>query len=247
MNKSQFIFVLIATLLTVIFLSTAWEFWLEDLVGGSFHKDHETESLNIRLEYVISITIFVALSLIMPAVIGYNLIGNDEKMREQIKRLSEEDYLTMLYNRRKVHEIIEKEIIRSSRYSSAFSVILIDIDDFKNINDTFGHNAGDKVLVQFSSIIAQTIRESDIAGRWGGEEFLIICPEASIDGALALAEKLRINIAKNKFEDAGNLTASLGVATNENNDNVKSLVQRADESLYLAKKAGKNKVMGGAR
>lgn len=247
MKKKYFIFVLVATLISVVILSTAWEFWLESLIEGALYEDYEPESLSSRLEYIISITIFVIISLIFPAVVGFKLIDHDEKLKEKIKRLSEEDYLTMLYSRRKIHQIIEKEIIRSNRYNSAFAVILIDIDDFKKINDTFGHNAGDKVLVQFSSILTQTIRESDIAGRWGGEEFLITCPETTIDGALSLAEKLRLNIEKNIFEDAGNITASLGVAGIKHSDNVKSLVHRADKSLYLAKKAGKNKVMGESR
>ena len=245
MKKNQFILVLIATLVTVIFLSTAWEFWLEDFIGGAFHHEQETESLTVRLEYVISITIFVSLSLIVPAVSGFKLIENDEKMQEKIKRLSEEDYLTKLYNRRKIHEIIETEIVRSRRYNSPFAVLLLDIDDFKKINDTFGHNTGDKVLVQLSCILRLTVRESDIAGRWGGEEFLVICPETSIDGAISLAEKLRKNIDNNKFEDAGNITASIGVASIQHDDNVKSLVHRADKALYSAKKAGKNRVTGG--
>ncbi len=245
MKKNQFILVLTATLLTVIFLSTAWEFWLEDIIGNVFNDQQEAESLAVKLKYVISITIFVTLSLIIPAVSGFKLIQNDEKMQEKIKRLSEEDYLTRLYNRRKVHEIIETELVRSRRYDSAFAILLLDIDDFKKINDTFGHNAGDKVLVKFSSIIEQTVRESDIAGRWGGEEFLIICPETTIDGATSLAEKLRENIDNNKFKIAGNITASIGVTGIQHGDNVKSLIQRADKALYSAKKAGKNRVIRG--
>jgi diguanylate cyclase (GGDEF)-like protein len=246
MKKNQFIVVLITTLVSVIFLSTIWEFWLESFIGGVFHDDHEIESLNVRLEYVISISIFVILSLIFPAMAGFKLIENDEKMQEEIKRLSEEDYLTKLYNRRKIHEIIETEIKRSRRYNSAFAVLLLDIDDFKMINDTFGHNAGDKVLIQFSSIIGQTVRESDIAGRWGGEEFLVICPETTTEGAISLAEKIRYNIENCTFEEAGNITASIGVAGAQHGDNVKSLIFRADEALYSSKKAGKNRVtMGG--
>jgi len=245
MKKNQFIFVLVATLLTVILLSTVWEFWLENFIGNVFHDEDEVESLNVKLEYIISITIFVILSLIFPAVAGFKLIKNDEAMKEEIKRLSEEDYLTKLYNRRIIQEIIEKEIIRSNRYDSAFAIILMDIDDFKIINDTFGHNNGDKVLVQFSNTLKHTIREADIAGRWGGEEFLVICPETNIDGAISLAEKLRANIENSEFENAAHLTASFGVAGIRHGDNVKSLIQRADNFLYSAKEAGKNNVMGG--
>jgi diguanylate cyclase (GGDEF)-like protein len=246
MKKSHFIVVLITTLVSVIFLSTLWEFWLESFIGGVFHEDHEIESLSVKLEYVISITIFATLSLIFPAIAGFKLIDNDEKMQEEIKRLSEEDYLTKLYNRRKIHEIIETEIKRSRRYDSAFAVLLLDIDDFKSINDTYGHNTGDKVLVQLSSVIRHTIRESDIASRWGGEEFLVICPETTTEGAISLAEKIRYNIENCTFEETGNITVSIGAAGARHGDNVKSLIFRADEALYSSKKAGKNRVtMGG--
>ena len=244
MKKSQFLFILLATLITVIFLSTVWEFWLENVIFGLLFDDHEPENLGIRFEYIISIAVFVFISLIFPAVVGYKLLENDEKLKEKIKRLSEKDYLTSLYNRRKIHEIIENEIIRSNRYSSAFAVIMLDIDNFKTINDTFSHNAGDKVLVQFSKVLMQTKRMSDIAGRWGGEEFLILCPETTIDGALFLARKLRTNIEKNEFENTSNITASFGVADIEQGDDVQSLIHRADEFLYSAKRAGKNRVIG---
>ena len=245
MKKNQFIVVLITTLVSVIFLSTVWEFWLESFLGGVFHEEHEAESLSVKLEYVISIMVFVSLSLIFPAIAGFKLIENDEKMQEKIKRLSEEDYLTKLYNRRKIHEIIEIEIKRSRRYNSAFAVLMLDIDDFKSINDTYGHNTGDKVLVEFSNIIRHTVRESDIASRWGGEEFLVICPETMTDGAISLAEKIRHNIERNNFEEAGKITTSIGVAGIEHGDNVKSLIFRADEALYASKKAGKNRVTMG--
>ena len=246
MKKSQFIFVLVATLISVVLLSTFWEFWLEKIVFEVFHHELAPESLKIRLEYVISITVFVIISLIIPAVIGFRLIADDEKLKEKIKRLSEEDYLTALYNRRKIHEIIENEIIRSNRYNSDFAVILMDIDNFKAINDTLGHNTGDKVLVRFAKILRKTIRESDIASRWGGEEFLIICPETTMAGALSLAEKLRSNVEKNGFKNVANVTASFGVAGIERGDSVKSLIHRADKVLYSAKNAGKNRVMSQA-
>ena len=243
MKRTHFNLVLIATLVSAIILSSAWEFLFEDLVGMSIHTEHEPEVLSKRLEYVISITVFVAISLIFPAMVGYKLIDNHEKLTDKIKRLSEEDYLTKLNNRRKIHEILENEISRSKRYNSTFAVILLDIDNFKNTNDQFGHNAGDQVLVQISGIIKKTIRESDIASRWGGEEFLVFCPHTNIDGAFSLAEKLRNNIEKNEFGDVGYKTSSFGVAQIEHADTVQSLIQRADEALYSAKNSGKNMVM----
>ena len=243
MTKKYFNLVLLATLISVVILSISWEFALEDFFGGLFDEQHQSETLSHRLEYVISITIFVALSLIFPAIVGYRLIENRERLNDRIKRLSEEDYLTKLNNRRKIHEIIESEITRSKRYNSTFAVILLDIDNFKTTNDSFGHNAGDKVLVQISEIILKTIRESDIASRWGGEEFLIFCPHTNVDGAFSLAEKLRINIEKTEFEGAGYKTASLGVTHVEHGDTVQGLIQRADTALYSAKDSGKNMVV----
>jgi diguanylate cyclase (GGDEF)-like protein len=243
MKKSHFNLVLLATLVSVVVLSTLWEFWLEDSIGPIFGHDHRSENFMVRLEYVISITVFVTLSLIIPAKVGYRLIEKHEKLTDEIRRLSEEDYLTKLYNRRKIHEVIENELLRSRRYNSTFAIILFDIDNFKTTNDTFGHNVGDKLLVQITNIIRQTIRESDIASRWGGEEFLIFCPQANIDGAFALAEKLRANIEKHEFENAGYKTASFGVACIEHEDTVQTLVHRADKALYSAKESGRNMVL----
>jgi len=243
MKRTHFNLVLIATVLSVIILSSAWEFLFEDLTGKVIDVEHKPESLSHRLEFVISATVFVIISLIFPATVGYRLIDNEEKLTEKIKRLSEEDYLTKLHNRRKIHEILENEISRSKRYNSTFAVILLDIDNFKITNDQFGHNAGDQVLVQISDIIRKTIRESDIASRWGGEEFLVFCPHTNNDGAFSLAEKLRNNIEKKEFGEVGYKTSSFGVAQIEHADTVQSLIQRADEALYSAKNSGKNMVM----
>ena len=224
MNKNHFNLVLLAALVSVIVLSSAWEFLLEELLGTLVDDDHEPESLSRKIEYVISITVFVTLSLIFPAMVGYKLIDNQDRLTNQIKRLSEEDYLTKLSN-------------------STFAVILLDIDNFKMTNDSFGHNTGDRVLVQVADIINKTIRQSDIASRWGGEEFLIFCPHTNADGGFALAEKLRTSIEKNEFEDVGYKTASFGVTHIEHGDTVQSVIQRADEALYTAKNSGKNMVM----
>jgi diguanylate cyclase (GGDEF)-like protein len=243
MTRKHFNLVLLATLISVVLLSSAWEFVFEDLVGEAIDEVHQPETLWTQLEYVISITIFVAMSLVIPAMVGYRLIDNQQRLTSEIKRLSEEDYLTKLNNRRKIHEILENEISRSKRYNSSFAVILLDVDNFKTTNDSFGHNSGDKVLIQFSGIITGTIRDSDMASRWGGEEFLIFCPHTNADGAFSLAEKLRNNIEKQEFDDVGYKTASFGVAQVEHGDTVQSLIQRADEALYSAKHSGKNMVM----
>lgn len=243
MKKHQFNLVLIATVISVIVLSSAWEFLFEDLVGIAVHEDYESESQAVKLKYVASTAVFAILSLIFPAIVGYRLIERHEKLTDRVRRLSEEDYLTKLSNRRKMYAIIQNEIARSKRYNSTFAIILLDIDNFKMTNDKFGHNAGDRVLVEIADVIRKTVRESDIAGRWGGEEFLVFCPHTNVDGAFALAEKLRTTIEKNEFENVGYKTGSFGVTHVEHGDSVESMVSRADEALYSAKKSGKNMVL----
>ena len=155
----------------------------------SVDAEHEAESLSKRLEYVISIAVFVAISLIFPAMVGYKLIDHHEELTDKIKRLSEEDYLTKLHNRRKIHELLENEISRSKRYNSTFAVILLDIDNFKIINDTLGHSLGDKLIKVVANRFLNCIRKGDTLGRcdfnatldtvarMGGDEFTILLSE----------------------------------------------------------------------
>lgn len=165
-------------------------------------------------------------------------------MEEEIRRLTELDSLTQLYNRLKLDAVLKMEMERYGRSGSPFSVILLDIDDFKKVNDVHGHGIGDAVLVEMAGILKGTIRKIDTAGRWGGEEFIIILPESGMEGGLALAEKLKERINEYNFSGAGHLTASFGVAESEKGLNVQELVCRADKAMYQAKKTGKNRVCG---
>jgi diguanylate cyclase (GGDEF)-like protein len=242
MQKREFYLVLTAVLLTVFVLSLIWEFYFEDFVSKQFLAEHKPEPLQERWEYVVTITVYVFISLIYPAIIGRKLIAKQQELIDTIKRAAEEDYLTGLYNRRKLCELLEIEIKRSRRYHKTFSIILLDIDHFKNTNDTFGHNLGDSLLLEIAVLIKKSIRESDMLGRWGGEEFLIICPETLINGAFTLAEKLRINVESHQFTHVGHKTASFGITRSKNNDTAKNIVARADDALYSAKRAGRNAV-----
>jgi diguanylate cyclase (GGDEF)-like protein len=160
----------------------------------------------------------------------------------ELERLAERDQLTGLYNRRKLDDSLAQEIIRSERYGRPLSVILIDIDHFKNVNDTYGHQTGDTVLVESATRLSDTLRTSDIAGRWGGEEFLVICPETSLEAAQLLAERLRKDYTRRDFSEAGTLTASFGVAAHRKGLKMKDVVRRADQALYRAKEGGRNRV-----
>lgn len=164
-----------------------------------------------------------------------------EKNRE-LERLSITDRLTGLYNRLKLDEGLERELSRAARYGTPFSVVLLDIDHFKRVNDTHGHQMGDRVLVEFANILRRTIRHTDWAGRWGGEEFLVICPETALAGAGRLAEKQRGEIATHGFPVIDGCSASYGLAEYRAGDGIESLVARADAALYRAKEGGRNRI-----
>ncbi len=175
--------------------------------------------------------------------------GNMEaQYHEEIYRLMTVDGLTELHNKRFFNEAIDREASRSRRYSRAFSLVLFDIDHFKKINDTFGHLAGDSVLRQLGALVRGKVRRDDVPARTGGEEFSVIVPEVSLEGAITLAEKLRQSIEGATFRFEGTVipvTVSMGVAEwTEDLQDPAELVKRADERLYEAKRAGRNRVCG---
>ncbi|WP_369434509.1 transporter substrate-binding domain-containing protein [Psychromonas sp. MME1] len=165
-----------------------------------------------------------------------------KKNNETLKKLSITDKLTGLYNRAKLDRVLQQEQERSLRYGNIFAVILIDIDYFKGVNDRYGHQAGDSVLVEFANILTTNIRHVDTVGRWGGEEFLVICPETSKEGVYNLAENLRKNISVYNFSDVGCLTASFGVSLYQEGDSAHSIIAKADVALYNSKESGRNRV-----
>ncbi len=167
---------------------------------------------------------------------------NEIRIRQEKERLAITDPLTGIYNRLKLNESLSNEIARASRYQQALSIILLDIDYFKEVNDSFGHQIGDKVLVEFAEIIRQSVRQADIVGRWGGEEFIIICPETDQTGAEVLANNLRTCIENYAFDTVNQKTASFGVAFFNHKESVERLLSRADTALYQAKQNGRNRV-----
>jgi len=161
-------------------------------------------------------------------------------INNELEILSRTDCLTELFNRKHMEYLLEQEIARSRRYGKKFSVILVDIDYFKKVNDTLGHQAGDEVLVEISNVLKTNTRETDLVGRWGGEEFLIILPETNLDFAVKAAEKLRKAIMRIIINDINQISASFGVADLKNDDTMRKLVFRADNALYNAKSDGRN-------
>jgi polar amino acid transport system substrate-binding protein len=165
-----------------------------------------------------------------------------EQKNRELERLSTVNQLTGLYNRHKTDQELEAEIQRAERYGRPLSVIMFDIDWFKSVNDNYGHPAGDTVLRKIAALLRNRIRSTDIAGRWGGEEFLIICPETEIEGARELAEQIRADIAEFDFSISQSITISAGVATYTVDETIERLIHRVDEYLYAAKHRGKNRV-----
>jgi diguanylate cyclase (GGDEF)-like protein len=162
----------------------------------------------------------------------------------ELERASITDALTGLFNRRRLDQAFDYELVRASRYNVPLSVIIADIDRFKSINDTHGHQTGDQVLQKIADILRHGVRTVDTVGRWGGEEFLIICPETDLEGARALAEKLRGLIEEATFPAVGRNTTSFGIADYHVDETLKDLVARADAALYRAKVGGRNRVEG---
>jgi diguanylate cyclase (GGDEF)-like protein len=170
----------------------------------------------------------------------------EAQYHEEIYRLMTLDGLTQLHNRRFFQEAIEREFARSKRYGHPFCLVMFDLDNFKRINDTHGHLAGDDVLRRVGSLVATKVRTNDLVARVGGEEFAVILPEADRMGGVALAEKLRKMIASERFEHEGAsipVTISLGVAAFASTyEACADLYKAADDRLYEAKRNGRNQV-----
>jgi diguanylate cyclase (GGDEF)-like protein/PAS domain S-box-containing protein len=188
-------------------------------------------------------------------VIEYARDITDRKMMEEEKKqlikklnhLSTTDSLTGLLNRRALNDLLDHEIDRANRYSSDLSLLICDIDRFKQINDTYGHTAGDQALRAISETFKSALRKADILGRWGGDEFMIILPETSLKGAKKLAEKIRSSVETTAVElperKVVRLSTSIGVASCcAPAENIDTIVARADAALYASKQAGRNTV-----
>lgn len=175
-------------------------------------------------------------------------ITEKKLLEKELKLLAETDPLTGAYNRRYFFEHFNRAFSASKRYSSALSFLIIDIDCFKKLNDTYGHDAGDKILKELVAICSPLMRDVDLFARFGGEEFVAMLPNTAIDGALILAERIRKNINQKQLLLANNkinFTVSIGVSEISADDDqyVEEIIKRADLALYEAKEGGRNKVL----
>lgn len=153
------------------------------------------------------------------------------------------DDLTQIYNRRKIEEFLPSEIKRCKRFFHTFSFVMIDIDFFKEVNDLYGHNTGDIVLKEMVNLINKHLRATDVFIRWGGEEFIIICLETSLDEVKGLLNRIKDAVQEKEFKEIGKRTISMGAVSYKHGDTIKSLLNRSDKALYEAKDSGRNQII----
>ena len=165
----------------------------------------------------------------------------EEKNRELDKK-SKTDGLTALYNHKYIYERLEQEILKAKKFNKTLSIIMFDIDHFKSVNDTYGHQEGDNVILSVANALRTQCRKFDILGRYGGEEFLVILPNTSIEGAFMTAERIRTKVEYLSFDSGLSVTISGGAVELKNEDAL-ALVKKADEKLYTAKESGRNKII----
>jgi len=163
--------------------------------------------------------------------------------KDAITKVAQKDELTQIFNRTKFNSILSLALRNAEIYNESFTIILFDIDHFKQVNDKYGHNVGDQVLIQLSSLIKSQLRNQDTFARWGGEEFTVIMPKINKKTAGEIAEKLREKIEKHDFKFGKKVTCSFGVTQMKTGDTANSIATRVDEALYKAKNGGRNKVV----
>ena len=212
----------------------------QEIVGVLNINDVDQDSFNVGdLDFILSLSEFIAMSI------------SNAALYEQTRALAVTDGLTGISNRLNMDKSLLTEFERSIRYDSPLSMILLDVDNFKDVNDAYGHQKGDEILIAVASLLKKTCRANDIAARYGGEEFLMILPQSNAQGAFKIAERVREGIMKMSFtgnESNFSVTISCGVAELDR-DLIKStgqLIAIADQALYDAKNGGRNKTIVGS-
>jgi len=224
------LFVLVCALLSqVMRFATAWF-----LPTGTGILDTTPQNLIYIISYPF-LMLLLAISLVLMAT---------DRVRAEFEHLASHDSLTSALTRRNLTDVCQQELERCKRHGRTMSILLIDIDHFKSVNDNFGHQAGDRVLVQFVSAVTTLLRRADAIGRLGGEEFVVVLPETPTEVALIVAERIRAKVRE--LDDPARFTVSIGVATNRpGTDSVDALMARADRAMYQAKEQGRDQVVLG--
>jgi diguanylate cyclase (GGDEF)-like protein len=210
--------------LSIPLIAAGERFGTLELVGDSFSKEERMNAASLAAHAVVAL--------------------ENARLHGMVERQALVDGLTGLANRRAAAAALHAEAAQSERLETPLSIVLADLDGFKDVNDEHGHAVGDEVLRAFADVLRETVRESDVAGRWGGEEFLLLLPGADLDGAAQFAERVRSALAARRIPSAPELrvTASFGVAEYAGESNSEQLVAAADSALYRAKRGGKDRV-----
>lgn len=201
---------------------------------------HSTE---IRVALIIAIVADVIAAYGLLLLTTERVEADLRSAQQDIEKLARTDSLTGLWNRRHFEEVAEAEIARARRYGTPLSLLILDADHFKRVNDRFGHQQGDTVLREIAELVSTQIRRSDVLCRWGGEEFMILAPATGGDQAAAMAEKIRGTVAGYGFTAIGTMTVSVGVGQLTGHDDTDTWLRRVDAALYDAKQRGRNRVM----
>ena len=220
--------------------------WIETIVQDVKNKDNRvkvkifSEKENFEYYFYIKISKLINTN---EYLLFFNDITKLEYEKSGIKKSAELDPLTKIYNRVKLNEMFVNIFFNANKYNHVITMILFDIDHFKRINDDFGHNVGDKVLQELAGLIRGLLRDGDIFARWGGEEFVIVLQNISLEQTTKLASRLRSEIEKYSFAVVENVTCSFGVTEFSHNDRQEEFFERVDEALYEAKESGRNRVV----
>ncbi len=206
---------------------------------------YHTDPLVVRFE-IMNIVIFIALAWYLGILSNRNRIiiwmnyHNQKEANIQLEELAQKDSMTQFYNHEKIFQLLDNSIEKAKLNKENLSILILDLDDFKNVNDTYGHQYGDTVLIEVSKTIRQQVRNNDLIGRYGGEEFMIIFPETTHNQAYEIAERIRLAVQNIEFKDF-KITISGGISES-NNHSSKDLIKLADKNLYAAKHSGKNQI-----
>ena len=221
-----------------------------DIRGGISVTSSATETAGkikeSRLFLIFAAILIISLILAIIYLVARSFINDLRTAETKLVEMATQDFLTGLLNRRETFRRLDEELQRSRRLKTPFSVLLLDLDHFKQVNDVHGHSAGDLVLQAVAAVLRQGVRPYDLCCRYGGEEFLVILPETSLEAAAGIAERLRHDIENRKItvnkETELRITASIGAAAIGDDETTDQLIARADEAMYTAKASGRNRV-----
>ncbi|MEA2027502.1 MAG: sensor domain-containing diguanylate cyclase, partial [Campylobacterota bacterium] len=205
------------------------------------HKHYKGDGTHIYVE-LIAIPILDEKGNVVQIIESQRDISHHLEYEESLKELATRDKLTNTYNRTKFDEILQHSFQKSKENLHYFGLIMFDIDHFKRVNDTYGHDVGDSVLIEITALVKEHIRKNDILVRWGGEEFIIYIPDSDIKILQRISEYLRSCVEKYDFKDTHTITASFGATMLKEDDSIESLIKRVDRALYTSKHCGRNRV-----